>query len=158
MGCGKSTTGKQLSESLGFEFIDMDEQIQRMAGHSISSIFKMKGEEYFRKVEARILRTIEQENVVVATGGGCPVHYNNMDHILKSGKSVFLKMTPEVAFERLKDAKGDRPLLKGLKEKSLLSWINDQMAEREKFYAMANIVVDAAKVDLEKLVAEIQSR
>lgn len=147
-----------MAEALGFDFIDMDEQIQRLTGQSISSIFKMKGEEYFRKIEARILRTIEHENVVVATGGGCPVHYNNMDHILKSGKSVFLKMTPEVAFERLKDAKGDRPLLKGLKEKSLLNWINEQMLEREKFYTLANIVVDASSIDMEKLVAEIQSK
>lgn len=158
MGCGKSTTGKLLAESLGFKFIDMDEQIQRLTGHSISSIFEVKGEEYFRKIEARILRSIELEDVVVATGGGCPVHHNNMDHILKGGRSIYLKMTPEFAFERLEKAQSNRPLLRGLSEESLLAQIKEQMAHREKFYALADVQVSAEDVNIELLVSELQPR
>ena len=156
MGCGKTTTGKLLAERLGYDFIDMDDCIQKITGQSIASVFKVKGEKYFRQVEARILRSIEQEKVVVATGGGCPVHHNNIDYILNNGKSVYLKMTPELAFERLKDVKSDRPLLKGLSDKLLLDWITDQMAQRERFYALANIQISADEIDFENLVAKVQ--
>jgi shikimate kinase len=156
MGCGKTTTGKLLAERLGYDFIDMDDCIQKITGQSITSIFKAKGEKYFREVEARILRSIEQENVVVATGGGCPLHHNNIDYILNNGRSVYLKMTPELAFERLKDAKSDRPLLKGLSDKLLLDWIKGQMAQRERVYTLANIQISADEIDFENLVAKVQ--
>ena len=156
MGCGKTTTGKLLAERLGYDFIDMDDCIQKITGQSITSIFKAKGEKYFREVEARILRSIEQENVVVATGGGCPLHHNNIDYILNNGRSVYLKMTPELAFVRLKDANSDRPLLKGLSDKLLLDWIKDQMAQRERVYTLANIQIGADEIDFENLVAKVQ--
>ena len=71
MGVGKSTVGKILSKKLGFNFIDVDKIIVKKEKNSINSIFKIKGESYFRKLETEItLRKLKQDNAVISLGGG----------------------------------------------------------------------------------------
>ena len=71
MGVGKSTVGKILSKKLGFNFIDIDKIIEKKEKNSINSIFKIKGESYFRKLETEItLRKLKEDNAVISLGGG----------------------------------------------------------------------------------------
>ena len=70
MGSGKSSTGKALSLSLGWEFIDIDSEISNTHNLSINELFSI-GEQHFREVEyAELKKHISKENVVVAVGGG----------------------------------------------------------------------------------------
>lgn len=158
MGSGKSTLGRQLASELSYKFIDLDEYIQQMTGQSITTIFRDQGEEHFRVIEAELLRRIVEDDVVVATGGGCPVHHNNMDWIRKNGVSIYLKIGAKEAYDRLKNARSDRPLLKGLSEKSLLIWIEEQMQQREEFYAKADFTVGQSEAKVELLLQLGQSR
>ncbi len=80
MGSGKSTAGIKLANMLGFKFVDLDNLIEEAQGITISEIFSTHGEEAFRKIEQEMLAsTFELSNVIVATGGGAPCFYNNMD-------------------------------------------------------------------------------
>ena len=159
MGSGKSTVGAELANRLGFEFLDLDEYIQEMTGFSIVQIFRSQGEEYFRALEGDMLRrTGLKENLIIATGGGCPIHHQNMDWINENGTSVYLKITPQTAFERLKNSRQERPLINGLKELNLLSCIEGQMEQREPFYAKAHRISLSENLDMDELVELFQSK
>ena len=80
MGCGKSSTAKALSLSLGWNFIDIDNELTKSFDMSINELF-LKGEENFRKLEfAELQKHILKENTVIAVGGGA-VCYLSLIHI-----------------------------------------------------------------------------
>ncbi len=71
MGCGKSAIGSRLAMALEIPFIDLDNEIEKAAGMTISEIFEKHGEPYFRKIEKDIIADIlNNELCVLATGGG----------------------------------------------------------------------------------------
>ena len=79
---GKSTLGRRLARALGYRFADLDKLIVQDQKRTIPEIFASEGEDYFRKVEQRILRATQQNrSLVVATGGGAPCFFDNMDFI-----------------------------------------------------------------------------
>jgi shikimate kinase len=61
MGSGKTTAGKKLASLLGWSFIDLDKKIEEFEGKSIPEIFSENGEEYFRVIESRLLKTLIPE-------------------------------------------------------------------------------------------------
>src|SRR5690606_40196674 len=88
---GKSTLGRRLAKELGYTFIDLDQMIVNDQDLSIPDIFSKYGEDYFREVESRLLKSIapNQQNFV-ATGGGGPCFFANLDYILESGDRFYL--------------------------------------------------------------------
>ena len=90
MGCGKSTWGKKLAEKLDCAFIDIDKRIEAIEGGTVAEVFKIKGEEYFRKLEAAVLRsTVLEKNAVISCGGGTPCYFDNMEWMKQRGKTFF---------------------------------------------------------------------
>ena len=78
MSSGKSTLGKKLARLLGYRFVDLDKLIETSEGMAISTIFSLKGEDYFRELESRLLKEIHPNgNVVLASGGGTPCFFYN---------------------------------------------------------------------------------
>src|SRR5664279_2309648 len=115
MGSGKTTIGKKLASVLGWSFIDLDKEIEKHEGKTISVIFSEKGEDYFREVESHLIRNLKSgTDTIISTGGGTPCYSNNMDIMLKSGLTIYLKLTPSQLRNRLSESKGDRPLIKDL--------------------------------------------
>ncbi len=112
MGSGKSTLGKKLSGEFELPFVDMDEYIERKEGRTISTIFAEDGEAYFRSLETEVLEELlgSDEKKIVSLGGGTPLRAENRELMKQGGYSIFLKVDPEEAYNRLK---GDthRPLL-----------------------------------------------
>jgi shikimate kinase len=141
MSSGKSTLGKKLARLLGYRFVDLDKLIENSEGMAISSIFSSKGEDYFRQVESRLLKEIlPDHSVVLATGGGTPCFFDNMDYINKIGVSVFLDIpADELALRIEKHGKDDRPILSGAE--SLVTEIDSKIAQRRPFYALADVTV-----------------
>lgn len=88
---GKSTVGKLLSDMLGRDFIDTDEQIVKSEGKSIPDIFKEYGEARFREIEAEVIeRSSLHSGAVIATGGGCVLLSKNVEALKKFGKIYFI--------------------------------------------------------------------
>ncbi len=147
MGAGKSTIAKRLSSRYGLRLIEMDEEIERREGHSVSQIFALRGEPYFRDQETNLLRELEDtKRAVVSCGGGVPMREGNLKAMHLSGVIVYLSAAPETIYQRVKNVH-TRPLLEGHMN---VEDIADLMAERLPAYQKAadlTVVTDNRSVE-----------
>ncbi len=91
-GSGKTVIGRKAAELLGREFVDTDEEIEKIEGKSISKIFEENGEAYFREREQRVVESVcMRQGLVIATGGGAPMNEQNAFLMGANGVVVFLK-------------------------------------------------------------------
>jgi shikimate kinase len=156
MGSGKSTAGRKLAASLGWQFQDLDQEIELKAGRSIKDIFSISGEHHFRELEAVTLNSLKTtSNTVISAGGGTPCYGRNMDFMLETGLVVYLKMSPIQLISRLERGKAKRPLIKDLGSEELLKYITEKLSEREKYYLKAHLVIDSFDLDINTLCHEI---
>lgn len=90
-GCGKSTLGKMLSDSLGVTLYDSDAEIIKKAGKSIPEIFNECGEDGFRKIESEVIAELSKNTgCVIATGGGAVLKKDNVRALKQNGRIVFI--------------------------------------------------------------------
>lgn len=165
MGCGKSSLGRKLAKVANMEFMDMDSIIEQREGASISDIFYYQGEEYFREAERRALDSVDLrgDDVIVATGGGLPTWSDNMAWMREHGVVVYLRRSAEQILSRLSDyGREKRPMFRGKSDEELLEFMREQMAEREKYYAQADITVECTALSdddvVERVVNELNNR
>ena len=153
MGSGKSTVGKILAEKLNMKFVDIDKLIEEKEGMKIKDIFEQKGESYFRELERKQIEAIvNQEGLVVSTGGGLGANLDNMNLMKKNGDVVWLDVSLNTVLDRLKNDQ-DRPLLKQPTEK-----IKQLFEERKNVYRLANIRINADKKTPSQIVEEILTK
>ena len=134
MGSGKSTVAKYLSSAYQMKQIEMDEQIEKNEGRSISSIFEKEGEEYFRTLETELLKSLDpRETFVVSCGGGAAVKEENVREMKEKGRIILLSAQPETVYARVKNSH-NRPLLEGNMN---VSYIKNLMDKRQKLYERA---------------------
>ena len=134
MGSGKSTVAKYLSSAYQMKQIEMDEQIEKDEGRSISSIFEKEGEEYFRTLETELLKSLDpRETFVVSCGGGVAVKEENVREMKEKGRIILLSAQPETVYVRVKNSH-NRPLLEGNMN---VSYIKELMDKRQKLYERA---------------------
>lgn len=158
MGSGKSTMGRRLAARMGYQFLDLDDKIEELAGKTIARIFSEDGEEEFRRIEAETLKGLGCDaNIIISTGGGTPCHFDNMDYMRETGITVYLKMTPGQLASRLRGSSAERPLLKNIPDGELVSFIGEKLSEREQWYNRAGIIVDGMNADPGLLATMIQS-
>lgn len=135
MGSGKSVTGKALAAMLGYEFTDLDAEIEKKEGRKIARIFEENGEPYFRDVETAVLKEFSAvPNRVFATGGGIVLKDENIEIMKSTGRGIFLETSLSVLWERVRQSK-DRPLLNTPDPKGTLERI---MENREYRYTKAS--------------------
>jgi len=159
MGAGKSTYGYKLAKNLNIDFIDLDNYIENKYKFTISSFFKVLGEEAFRIIEHFCLKEIsDTDNFIVATGGGTPCFFNNMEIIKKSGFSIYLRLTDKQLLNRLINAKKKRPLIKNKTNEELLSFISKTLYTREKFYLQSDAVIDAIDLKTSDLINIVENK
>lgn len=139
MGSGKSTISRALSKVFAMEVIEMDQVIAEREGMSISEIFEVHGEEYFRNLETELLRELQnRKGVVISCGGGVPMRDENVVEMKKNGKVVLLTASAETILDRVKN-NHDRPLLENNKT---VTFISDLMTKRrDKYEAAADIII-----------------
>lgn len=143
MGSGKSTVGRGLASELGLSFIDMDDYIEERNHKTIPRIFAEDGEDTFRKLEQKALVELSSfEDVVIATGGGAPCFFDNIEVIKQTGKSLYLKGSPRILADRLRHSKIERPLIKGKTEDELVAFIDETLHKREQWYKQADVVLE----------------
>ncbi len=141
-GSGKTTVSNLLAKQLGFQAYDTDELIKAGQKKSISEIFASDGEEYFRCLEHDLLCHWPYFNCVVATGGGMPCFYDNLDLMHYNGKTVYLEASTTAIINRLR---GDstRPLLIGKNDIQLIKWVEETLQQRKPYYEHNTLTVDA---------------
>ena len=147
MGCGKTTLGKKLAKDLNYNFIDLDTYIEKKTNKTITEIFDNKGEKKFRIVEREsLIEVCKKDNIVIATGGGTPCFFDNMQEILVSGKAIYLKMKIKDLLERLETEKSQRPLIKNKSAKELENFIRNKLSKREYFYKKSDYTLQGKNI------------
>ena len=156
MGSGKSIIGKDLSKIYDMELIDIDYEIEKKVGKSISEIFSKHGEEYFRNIEEKIcLKALSCKNSIISLGGGSIINKNIREIIKKNSFSIYLKVNINILLKRLEYSKKKRPLLKTHNRKEILEKL---FKERKEFYNNADLVCNnnlERKVNLKNLKEEL---
>lgn len=137
MGAGKSTLGKMLANEMQTAFYDMDEMIAEKTGMTVSQIFEIQGEDYFRELENVCLRSTGSiEEGVISTGGGAPCRTDNMDWMLKHGITIYLEWPAKQLLHHAINLK-NRPLV----NKSDLASLGNLLQQRIPCYERAAITI-----------------
>ena len=152
MGVGKTTIGKRLAKKLNYTFVDVDKIIEKQEGESISSIFKNKGEDYFRKIEKQLtIIELEKKNSVISLGGGAFLNSSIRRNSKKYSNSFWLDVPVEILIKRLKKSK-NRPVLGKKKANDSIKKI---YFERKKFYNKADCRIKCKTLTLKQIIEKI---
>lgn len=153
MGSGKTSIGKRLSIKMRWEFIDMDDFIEKREGLTINEIFATKGETYFRNTERELCKRFGNAKCkIIATGGGVIKNEKNVKDLKKGGVIVYLKSTPETIAYNLRND-NTRPLLMC---EDKLGRIRELLEQREPVYQKyADITIDVSDLNLEETLNTI---
>jgi shikimate kinase len=149
MGAGKTTAGKYLAKSFNIPFYDLDVIIERHLNLTIPEIFSQKGEDYFRKIESKLLHE-HNFSGIMACGGGVIESFGNRE-FLKDKTVIWLDTDWNIIIKRIKDT--SRPLVNKLSEKELYALYR----KRRKFYAeVAKFVIkDNDYNELKKIIISL---
>jgi shikimate kinase len=154
MGSGKSYWAKKLATDLSVWYVDLDQFIEtNYIKMSISAFINIAGELKFRQVERQALVEIaqEQKEMVLATGGGTPCYFNNMEVLNNNFTTVYLDSSIAFLYDRLVQEKSSRPLIAHLEDAALKEFIAKHLFERRTFYNQAKISANANGLTLDVL-------
>ena len=156
MGAGKTTAAKRLANRLGWEVADTDAMFEEKYRISVDDFFQKYDEPLYRKLESEILKSTESsEHVVIATGGGTACYYDNMEWMNHHGYTIFMRISPQAAVDRVLHSRHKRPLARGKSETELMEYVNWHYASRLPFYEQAQITVKSEDFDLEGLLSNL---
>ena len=154
MGTGKSTVGKLLAKQIKRGFIDLDHLIEFREGRTVSKIFEVEGESYFRNLESSLLKEIcNNHRLIIATGGGSLLSEENFQLVQKCGLTILLKADPEIIALRVRKERNIRPLLSDIDEP--ISRIISLLEQREDKYNRFKHQIDTSALNTEQVVAKI---
>jgi shikimate kinase len=158
-GSGKTTLAKELAATLKLPYVDLDVEIEKAEMKTVPQIFKDKKENYFRKIESQILKSWTQSDssFVMATGGGAPCFFDNMEQMNLSGMTVFLDVpTMEIARRIILSNGEERPLVKSNGIDGLKDQIEFLRSQRLSFYSQASISIRGDQIDSNKIIEKIR--
>ena len=151
MGSGKSSIGSLVAKKLRLDFIDIDKEIEKELGLSVSKIFEIKGEDYFRRFEENItLKLLKINSTVVSLGGGAFVNKVIRKEVLKNHISFWLNWNNEILLNRIKNSK-KRPLAFNSTENELI----DLIKKRSKNYSKALYEIKCDNLSKNEIVKKV---
>ena len=151
MGSGKSSIGSLVAKKLGLDFVDVDKEIEKELGLSISKIFETKGEDYFRKFEEKItLKILKIDSTVVSLGGGAFLNKVIRKEVLKNHISFWLNWNDEILINRIKNSK-KRPIAFKSTDNELI----DLIKKRSNIYSKALYEIKCDKMSKNEIVKKV---
>ncbi|MBR5671051.1 MAG: shikimate kinase [Bacteroidales bacterium] len=161
MGCGKTTYGRAAAERSGIPFFDLDDAVldahnaafPSLQCESISEVFAVMGEAYFRNLETATLQELlnGSEGVIIALGGGAVVREENRAVLKESCRLVWLKASLDTCLENI-GATYPRPLLQG----KTRAQIEEMFEVRNGIYSsVADAVIDTDALTFEQIADSI---
>jgi len=155
MGSGKTTLGIELEEHYHAELMETDWMLAGRFNKSIANIFAQDGEEFFRKAEHELLQALiaQEDDCIVDCGGGMPCFFDAMAAMNAAGTTVYLKLSADLLFSRLRKDIKHRPLL--AQQEDLQEYIADTLKQREAYYSQAKHTVIVQDGDT---IAEVKRR
>lgn len=153
MGAGKTTMGRQIAKRLHMDFADSDHAIEEHTGVDIPLIFEKEGEDGFRKREMAIIDELtQQQNLVLATGGGAILAEENRRHLKQRGTVIYLQSDIKYLIERTRHDK-NRPLLQTANPAAKL---RELMTIREPLYLQtADIIINTGQQSIRSVINTI---
>ena len=153
MGAGKSSVARKLSRDHGLIYLEMDTQIEKDAGMTISEIFDTKGEEAFRLMETELIFSLKgKKPMVISCGGGTAMRQQNVDEMRRLGTIVYLSAEPQTIYDRV-HLRHHRPLLEGnMNVEYITGLLNSRLP---KYEAAADITVKTDGRELSDIADEI---
>lgn len=153
MGAGKSKLGKGLARKLNIPFFDTDEMIEEIEQMSIEQLFRSKGEAYFRGLEKQVIEEMKvRTEFVLSVGGGLPCYGNLIDELNALGTTIYLKHSPGILQQRLRNNKQNRPLLINLSDEEMSEFITNKLKEREMYYLKSQLVLKTEEQSTNKII------
>jgi len=150
-GSGKTAAGEGAARLLDALVVDIDRQVEAVAGKSIVRIFEDEGEAAFRDAErTAVARALEGEPAILVPGGGWAAQLGNLAQVARNVFIIYLETTPADAARRLAGA-GDRPLLEGDRETILQA----QLVERAASYGQADAVIETGGLTGPQVAARV---
>jgi shikimate kinase len=159
MGAGKSYIGAILAKLLvHFTYVDTDDVIEKSARMSIPKIFETRGEEYFRKLESKVIKKVSlKKNQIISIGGGAFTKPDNIRALKKNSLTFYLKAPASELFNRIKN-ETHRPLLNN---DFSLETVEGLLHKRQKYYMQADFIIDTcnmpAYVILDNIIGEYEN-
>ena len=158
MGAGKSTAARRLANRLGFEAYDTDSMLEEKYKVSVNDFFHKYDETLFRKLESEVLKSTENlANAVISTGGGTPCFNDNMAWMKAHGTTVFLRISPQTAVDRIVHSRKKLPLAENKSEAELLAYVETHYGARLPFYEQADFTVKGENCDIDEIIKLIQN-
>jgi XRE family transcriptional regulator, aerobic/anaerobic benzoate catabolism transcriptional regulator len=153
-GAGKSTLGKVLAKKIGWNFVELNKEIEAQNGLSIAEIIALYGQEGFRRMEQSALHQLlaRKELMVLATGGGIVSEPLTFDLILSSFYTIWLKAEPEEHMGRVRKQGDLRPMAD---DRSAMAELRNILVSREPLYARASATVDTAGLSVDAAAARL---
>ena len=151
MGSGKSSIGLLVAKKLKLNFIDIDNEIEKKLGTTISKIFEDKGENFFRIVEEKLtLKNLKLNTSVISLGGGAFMNENIRKEVLKNHISFWLNWNNNILLGRIKNSK-KRPLAIKSSDDQIINLIK----ERSNIYAKALFEIKCDNLNKNEVVNKI---
>ena len=155
-GAGKSTLGKMLAKKIGWDFVELNKQVEAQNGLSVAEIIALYGQEGFRRMEQAALEQLlaRKELMVLATGGGIVSEPLSFELILSSFYTIWVKAEPEEHMARVRRQGDLRPMAD---DRSAMAELRSILKSREPLYARASAVVDTSGLSVDAAAAGLFS-